>query len=570
MIDRAYAGCLAFADWCERRRLSLLVIGAPVYLLIVVGVGELVLQRFPNSGDEYAYLYQAATLAEGRLSNPAPPLPDAFAFNYITRRGDRVFSAFPPGWPLALTLAGVLRVPAWLVNPICGVLSLLLVWALASELHGDRIGPLATALVASSGFFIFNAASYFSHTFCGLLLLLAACSAAAAGRRRAVGPLLTGFFIGWAVLARYFTGSLCGIAIGALLVSRTRPHHLRALALVVAGGAPWLLFLLAYNAALSGTPWRLTTLDMTVSIWFARGFATRGLDILATQLLQFLLWTPPALLLAYLWFLRRATRSHGIQLLDWLFVATALTLVFYVNRGGNQYGPRFYYEAFLFLVVFTAGHLFRADDLARRGSRNAARVCRGGVERGSDAAPARVACRTAARHHQRADGRVRPGRGRAAHGCDCAAGGTRRNGAIDGRSRSDAQRNRVLAHCALCARSNATGELRARGRLPAPFDVPVCLGSHRSPREPDRDPPDSVLGQSRRCAVRAVPATAASSSFAGPTEQRCVRKRAGPTSRADIGPPRRGLPPATESPGCTSDLRPSRNLVCNPLVSGQP
>jgi hypothetical protein len=67
MIDRAYAACLAFADWCQRRRLSLLVIGAPVYLLILVGVGELVLQRFPNSGDEYAYLYQAATLAEGRL-----------------------------------------------------------------------------------------------------------------------------------------------------------------------------------------------------------------------------------------------------------------------------------------------------------------------------------------------------------------------------------------------------------------------------------------------------------------------------------------------------------------------
>ena len=367
MIDAAYAACLAFGDWCQRCRLSLLVIGAPVYLLIVVGVGTLVLQRFPNSGDEFAYLYQAATLAEGRLSNPAPPSAGAFALNYITQRGNRVFSTFPPGWPLALALARGLRIPAWLVNPICGVLSLLLVWALASELHGNRIGPLAAALVASSGFFIFNAASYFSHTFCGLLLLLAACSAAAAGRCPTLGPLLTGFFIGWAVLSRYFTGSLCGIAIGALLVSRTRPRHLRALAFVVAAGLPWLLFLLAYNAALSGTPWRLTTLDMTVSTWFARGFAMRGLDILATQLLQFMLWTPPALLAAYLWYLRRAARSEGTQLLDWLFVATAVTLVFYINRGGNQYGPRFYYEPFLFLVVFTAGQLFRSEDLAHAG-----------------------------------------------------------------------------------------------------------------------------------------------------------------------------------------------------------
>ena len=371
MVDRAYRACLALADWCGRHRLLVGAIGAPVYVLILVGVGSLALQRFPNSSDEYAYLYQAATLAEGRFSNAAPPVPEAFAFNYITQRGDRVFSTFPPGWPLALALASGLHMPAWLVNPVCGALSLVLVWALASELHGTRIGPLAAALLASSGFFVFNAASYFSHTFCGLLLLAAAWSAAVAGRRPALGPLLTGFFIGWAVLTRYFSGVLCGIAVAALLVSRTRRDHRRALALMVAAGAPWVLFLLAYNAALSGTPWRLTTLDVTVSPWFARGFAMRGLDILATQLLQFILWTPPALLGAYLWSLHRAARSPGTHVLDWVFVATALALVFYINRGGNQYGPRFYYEAFLFLVVFTAGQLFRADDLAQadRGTR---------------------------------------------------------------------------------------------------------------------------------------------------------------------------------------------------------
>jgi hypothetical protein len=361
------------ADWCGRHRLLVAAVGAPVYLLFLVGIGSLVLQRFPNSGDEYVYLYQAATLADGRLSNAAPPVPEAFTFNYITRRGDRVFSTFPPGWPLALGLAARLRVPAWLVNPICGVLSLVLVWALAAELQGMRIGPLAAGLVASSGFFAFNAASYFSHTFCGLLLLMAACSAAAARRRPAQGALLTGFFIGWAVLTRYFTGVLCGIAIATLLASRARPHHRRALALMVVGGLPSVLFLLAYNAALSGTPWRLTTTDVTVSLWFARGFAMRGLDILATQLLQFMLWTPPALLAAYLWYLCRAGTRPATRLLDWLLVATAAALVFYVNRGGNQYGPRFYYEAFLFMAVFTAGHLFRSDDLADAG-RGARRV----------------------------------------------------------------------------------------------------------------------------------------------------------------------------------------------------
>jgi hypothetical protein len=330
MVDRAYAACLALADWCGRRRLLVAAIGGSVYLLVLVGVGSVVLQQFPNSGDEYAYLYQAATLAEGRLSNAAPRVPEAFASNYITQRGDRVFGSFPPGWPLALALAARLHVPVWLVNPACGVMSLVLVWALASELHGTRIGPLAAALVASSGFFVFNGASYFSHTFCGLLLLAAAWTAAVAGRRPALGPLLTGFCIGWAVVTRYFSGVLCGIAVGVLLVSRTCPDHRRALALMIGAGAPWGLFLLAYNAALSGTAWHLTTQDVTLSLWFARGFAMRGLDILATQLLQFMLWTPPALLAAYLWHLRRAARSQGTGWLDWL---TSIAAAISTARG---------------------------------------------------------------------------------------------------------------------------------------------------------------------------------------------------------------------------------------------
>jgi hypothetical protein len=56
-----------------------------------------------------------------------------------------------------------------------------------------------------------------------------------------------------------------------------------------------------------------------------------------------------------------------LQPIDWLFAATALTLIFYINRGGNQYGPRFYYEPFLFLGIVTAGNLFRTNHLAHAG-----------------------------------------------------------------------------------------------------------------------------------------------------------------------------------------------------------
>jgi len=358
MADTVYAACMAAADWCHHHRRLVLLIGAPAYTLLIVSVGTFVLERFPNSGDEYVYLYQAATLVAGRVSNPAPAVPGAFEFSYITQHGDRAFGTFPPGWPLALAIAARLHVPVWLVNPLFGIATLVALWALARELHGRRVAVLAAGIVAISPFFVFNAASFFSHTFCGLMLVLGAYAATVSDRHPAAGPLAAGASVGWAVLTRYFAGVVGAAGIAVLLVSRTRPRHLQSLARAAVGGMPFAVLLGAYNVSLSGSPWQFTTLPLTRSLWFAPGFALRGLDILSTQVLQFILWTPPALLAAYLWYVRRAPR-----LLDWMFVVMAVMLIFYVNRGGNQYGPRFYYEAFLFLAVFTTAKLFSVDTL---------------------------------------------------------------------------------------------------------------------------------------------------------------------------------------------------------------
>jgi len=45
-------------------------------------------------------------------------------------------------------------------------------------------------------------------------------------------------------------------------------------------------------------------------------------------------------------------------------------LYFYVERGGNQYGPRFHYEAFLFMAVFVAANLLSSPTLMGRPRRD--------------------------------------------------------------------------------------------------------------------------------------------------------------------------------------------------------
>src|ERR1700754_5073416 len=112
MLDRFYGRCLGVADWCVSHPRVMLLVVAPAVTLLVVAIGQLVLQRFPNSGDEYAYVYQATTFARGRLWNSVPPAPEFFTLNYIIQGDGREYSSFPVGWPLFLALAMRLQLPA--------------------------------------------------------------------------------------------------------------------------------------------------------------------------------------------------------------------------------------------------------------------------------------------------------------------------------------------------------------------------------------------------------------------------------------------------------------------------
>jgi len=368
-FERLYTWCLRGADYVHAHRLAVCLIGAPLATLILVAINQLVLLDFPNSGDEYVYLYQARMMASGHLWHATVTPAGMFAFNYIVQEPLRTFGSFPPGWPLALAAAVALHVPAWLVNPVLGALTLGLVWVLGSRLYTPRVGVLAAVLVAVSPFFAFNAASYFSHTFCGALLLGAACLAAREDRTPWWVPVSIGLLVGWAVLARYLTGVVCTVPI-VLWLLRPGVDRARTLALVGLGGLPWIAVLFAYNAALSGSPWRLTTRPITVSRWFADGVLLRGADILSTHLLRHLLWTPPALILAYLVYLRAAPRVTRRGLLEWMLVLMAGVLYFYVERGGNQYGPRFHYEAFPFAALFVAANVFREPQFTEKRPRD--------------------------------------------------------------------------------------------------------------------------------------------------------------------------------------------------------
>ena len=83
--------------WLTRHyRAGLLVLVVIVGLGLAAGVAAL--RAFPNSGDEYDYLFQAATFRAGRLWNPLPPVDYVFSVFHIAEKeasGCRCF--FPAG-----------------------------------------------------------------------------------------------------------------------------------------------------------------------------------------------------------------------------------------------------------------------------------------------------------------------------------------------------------------------------------------------------------------------------------------------------------------------------------------
>ena len=331
-----------------------------VALLIIAAV---VLQRFPNSADEYAYLFQAETFARGQLWNEATPLPEHFRFIHIAQRDGKWVSRFPPGWPAMLSVLAWARIPMWLLNPLMGLVVLGLAVLLFAELGLKRAAPIAVAALATSPFFLFNAASYFNHVACLVFLMPAALLATRYRTNGATSEALgVGLALGLAFTIRYYMAALVAVPLLIYLVFAQPHRRPRALAFVCLGGALPVALLLVYQAAITGSPWLMVTrwVDPTEGLGFVKGHTpARAVEALILHLGRLVVWASPALLflLAGIAWSRKA--SAWVWAAAGTFVACLLGHAFYYNIGGNQYGPRFYFEGWALATLGAVAWAFR-------------------------------------------------------------------------------------------------------------------------------------------------------------------------------------------------------------------
>ena len=324
-----------------------------------------VLGGFPNSGDEYAYALQAQTYAAGRLWVESPVLPDAFRLARFLSKDGIWVSQYQPGWALLMSPAAALGLPLWLVNPLIGTALLFAFFRLAAGYVSREMSWVATLTLGTSAFFLLNLGSFFSH---GATALAAVLSALCVARYLRHGgwrwAVLAGVLAGCIGFTRILNAVVLLVPITtAMLLTPGRRLGVLALA---AGGAPFLLAVLAYNEAITGNPL------LFVPNWFKPGGETFGVfgvhTIMLTidRVLRLGEWTSPILVAAApAAFLLLAARGR-LAFVDWLAPTTVLAFLFYAGSGGDQYGPRYYFEAWPFALLTIA----RAVDPLLAGDRS--------------------------------------------------------------------------------------------------------------------------------------------------------------------------------------------------------
>jgi hypothetical protein len=121
--------------------------------------------------DESSYRFQARVFAAGEwkaqpmpgAAATAPETPPEIYFEHQAHTQRGWFSKYPPGWPLALA-AGYLAGCPWAINPVFGVILLLLVNTLARP-WGRETQNLAVIFTALSAYSMLYSTGFLSHAF---------------------------------------------------------------------------------------------------------------------------------------------------------------------------------------------------------------------------------------------------------------------------------------------------------------------------------------------------------------------------------------------------------------------
>jgi hypothetical protein len=330
------------------------------------------IQRFANSGDEQAYLYQARLFSRGQLYVEDPiydrshPLNKFVQADGLDDSGGRRFSKYGPGWAALLAL-GTLIHAEWLVAPWLGALTVFLLLSYVRKRIGDEFVWTTWWLVTLCAFFSLSVANFGSHT-ATMAILFGVFLIYDKFEESRWWLFAVGLLLGYTSLIRYLDWIPMMAWIGFDLL---RKRKIKRLIPVLLGFGLLASSHLLYDSLITGNaflPPAVHDAEVRGNFGTRLGFWWGGFGVTGIRLLRVLYTFPPVLLLALC--LIQRCQSARLKIYLGLF-ALNVCLYFLYAWGVAGPGPRYYfpYFPFLFLAVIEVYRLTRAQTIGRIGWR---------------------------------------------------------------------------------------------------------------------------------------------------------------------------------------------------------
>jgi hypothetical protein len=347
-----------------------------LFLAEVLLVHFFVLQRFPNSGDEQAYLFQARLYARNQLYvedsiyDRANPLERFIRADALDDVSGRRFPKYDPGWPLLLSVGSRLGAE-WIVAPLLGAITVFLLLRYVGQRVGDQFIWPTWWLAVLCSFFVCSVANFGNHTAAmtclfGAFVIFDGISGESGSVRTSWQLLAVGLLLACCSLIRYLDWIPLMAWIGFTLLRR---RQIRGLAVVFLGFALLVWVHLVYNKIITGHALLPPAVhdargneQARIAIWWS------SFEITAIRLFRVLYVFPPVFLLLFC--LKRPLCSAKTKAFVSLFLLNVLIYLVYSWTPAGP-GPRYYlpYFPFLFLAVIEAYRLHRGERSMRVGWR---------------------------------------------------------------------------------------------------------------------------------------------------------------------------------------------------------
>lgn len=336
-------------------------------LIVLVGLST---QNGRLIVDESAYRFQARVFTAGKLK--ATPMygvqpdirrtPDEIFFVHTLQTPGGWYAKYPPAWPLVLA-AGYLFHCTWLINPLCGIVQLFLIWWLARP-WGHTTQIIAVVIASTSAYMLVSNVGYMSHPFEAVVALVV------------IGLLLKGVKsarLQWIALCfalvivgiqiRLYTGAVLGVLCTGILLYEFKAKRrllLGSLSIAFAAALISVILYLAEN--------RLYTGDALLSPYsvYAAGnhfqeFTFNPLRILPElHIWRWALAETARVMFPFLFLLaafacwKQENNKRYLVYLSLLFPLLVLSYLAEQLPSGSFDGERYYYEGFCLLAIVAA------------------------------------------------------------------------------------------------------------------------------------------------------------------------------------------------------------------------